>query len=149
MYDNTTPPGFAKPVATDEIGGVDYQRVKIGVGDDGVAVDVSSNNPMPIQAQRSDDLLEMLQRMVKVMESLAIVDVAQRQRISLDAIAAGVALPVVTLVSGVTTVATVTTVGTVTTVSNIAANAGMDREQYINVAKQTYGTSIRPQLSFA
>jgi hypothetical protein len=45
----------------------------------------------------------------------------------------------------------VTTVGTVTTVSavsNIAANAGMDREQYINVAKQTYANSIRSRLSF-
>lgn len=41
-------PGTGATVAADEIGGVLYQRVKIGVGDDGVATDVSSTNPMPV-----------------------------------------------------------------------------------------------------
>jgi hypothetical protein len=35
-------------VATDEIAGVDYQRVKPQVGADGSAVDVSSANPLPV-----------------------------------------------------------------------------------------------------
>jgi hypothetical protein len=35
-------------VAADEIAGVLHQRIKIGVGADGVAVDVSSANPMPV-----------------------------------------------------------------------------------------------------
>lgn len=35
-------------VATDKIGGVDYQRIKIGIGEDGTAVDLSASNPMPI-----------------------------------------------------------------------------------------------------
>jgi hypothetical protein len=41
-------PGTGATVAADDIGGVLHQRVKIGVGTDGVAVDVSSSNPMPV-----------------------------------------------------------------------------------------------------
>lgn len=41
-------PGTGATVAADEIAGILHQRVKIGVGGDGVAVDVSSSNPMPV-----------------------------------------------------------------------------------------------------
>lgn len=134
-------PGTGALVAADEIDGVLYQRMKLAVGDDGVAVDASLTNPLPVDAVRVADLSAMLMRLVKLMESNAVVDAAQRQRISVDAIAAGVSLPTV---AAVTTVTTVTTVGSVT---NIAATAGMDREQYINIAKQTYN-GLRSQLSF-
>lgn len=43
-------PGEGATVAADEIGGVLHQRVKIGIGADGSATDVSSANPMPITA---------------------------------------------------------------------------------------------------
>lgn len=43
-------PGVGATVAADDIGGVLHQRVKIGIGADGVAVDLSSANPMPITA---------------------------------------------------------------------------------------------------
>lgn len=43
-------PGVGATVAADDIGGVLHQRVKIGIGADGVAVDLSSSNPMPITA---------------------------------------------------------------------------------------------------
>ena len=42
-------PGTGATVAADDIGGVLHQRVKIGVGVDGSATDVSSTNPMPVQ----------------------------------------------------------------------------------------------------
>jgi hypothetical protein len=41
-------PGVGATVAADDIGGVLHQRVKIGVGADGVATDVSAANPMPV-----------------------------------------------------------------------------------------------------
>lgn len=47
-------PGTGATVAADEIGGVLHQRVKIGVGVDGTAVDVSSSNPMPIVGTTTD-----------------------------------------------------------------------------------------------
>jgi hypothetical protein len=147
VSDNTTPPGFTKPVATDEIGGVDFQRIKVIHGNDGINDgDVSGDNPLPTQATRTDNLLEMLQRIVKLLESNAVVDGAQRQRVSLDSIPAGVTLPTVTTVG---TVTTVTTVATVSAVTNMVANAGMDREQYINVAKNVYANAIRSNLTFA
>jgi hypothetical protein len=43
-------PGVGAIVAADDIAGVLHQRVKIGIGGDGVAVDVSAANPMPITA---------------------------------------------------------------------------------------------------
>jgi hypothetical protein len=116
-------------------------------GNDGVNDgDVSGDNPLPTQATRTDNLLEMLQRIVKLLESNAVVDGAQRQRVSLDNIPAGVTLPTVTTVG---TVTTVTTVSTVSAVTNMVANAGMDREQHINVAKNVYANAIRSNLTFA
>lgn len=41
-------PGAGATVAADEIAGVLHQRVKIGIGTDGSATDVSSSNPMPV-----------------------------------------------------------------------------------------------------
>jgi hypothetical protein len=46
-------PGSGAEVATDEIAGKHHQRVKIGVGADGVAVDVSDANPMPVAGEVS------------------------------------------------------------------------------------------------
>jgi len=41
-------PGTGANIAADDIGGILHQRVKIGVGVDGSATDVSSSNPMPV-----------------------------------------------------------------------------------------------------
>ena len=54
-------PGSGATVAADNIGGVLHQRVKIGVGADGTAVDVSTDNPMPIQAV--GELIEAIEAM--------------------------------------------------------------------------------------
>jgi hypothetical protein len=43
-------PGSGATVAADDIGGVLHQRIKIGVGADGSATDVSSANPLPVSA---------------------------------------------------------------------------------------------------
>lgn len=40
--------GTGTTVAADDVGGVLYQRVKIGVGADGTATDVSTANPLPV-----------------------------------------------------------------------------------------------------
>ena len=112
--------------------------------------EATNDYPSIVDSSRNNDLLAQMQRLTKISESLQVVDSSQRQRVSIDTIAAGVILPTVTTVTGVTTVTTVntvTTVSTVTSVTNIAANAGMDREQYINIAKQTYANSIRSRLT--
>ena len=102
--------------------------------------DVNESNPLPMVANQSDDLLRiMLSRMLKMMESNAIVDQQQRQRVTLDAISANLNLQGVGVVT------------TVATVNNVAAQstlAGMDREMYINIARNTCANSIRSQLTF-
>jgi hypothetical protein len=110
-----------------------------GPDDAKTATDISDANPLPIEADRTDNMLAMLGRIVKLLESNAVVDQQQRQRVTLDSIAGSLTL---------STVAAVTTVGTVNTVAAQTALAGMDREMYINIAKQTYATAIRPRLEF-
>jgi TRAP-type uncharacterized transport system substrate-binding protein len=135
MSDNVILPGNGTSVAADNIDGVLYQRIKPTFGVDGSAIDVSNKNPLPTESATTVNLLVMLNRLVKLLESNAVVDSAQRQRITIDA----GTLPAVT---------TVTTVATVTAANNLVAVAGMDREQYINIAKQTYANSIRQNLIF-
>jgi hypothetical protein len=139
MADNITAPGAGSVLATDDVGGVQYPRSKVVFGSDGVATDASADNPLPTLIDRTDNLLAMLSRVVKLLESNAVVDQQQRQRITLDAMAGGL------------TLATVTNVGTVGTVTTVAAQttlAGMDREMHINTAKLTYAQSIRSRLEF-
>jgi hypothetical protein len=132
--------------ATDDIGGVNYPRTKVGFGVDGSYEDVSAFNRLPTASDpRLETLIALMARALKLLDSNAIVDSAQRQRIVVDA-------GTITSVTGVTTVTTVTTVATVsavTAVANVTANAGMDREQYINISKQTYAQGIRSRLTFA
>jgi hypothetical protein len=140
-------PGIGATVAAEEILGILFQRIKLTLGADGVNDgDVSSSNPMPTQAQKTDELLSTIQMLMGILvgmcESLQVVDAAQRQRIAIDAIAAGLTL------ATVTTVNTVNNVGTITTLSNSTAMAGMDREMYINIADQTYALCIRQHLKF-
>jgi hypothetical protein len=143
MPDNVAyTPGSGATIAADDIGGVLYQRIKPTIGEDGSAVDVSVSNPMPTVANQSDALLRMLSRLVKILECNAVVDQQQRQRVTIDAITGSLTLG---------TVSTVTNIGTLSTVNTVAAQtalAGMDREMYINIAKNTYANSIRSQLSF-
>lgn len=51
--------GSGSTVATDDIAGIHYQRVKPAVGADGTAVDVSADNPMPVAAY--GELLEAIE----------------------------------------------------------------------------------------
>jgi hypothetical protein len=146
MPDNVAyTPGSGATIAADDIGGVLYQRIKPTIGEDGFAADVSLSNPMPTVANQSDDLLRMLSRLVKILECNAVVDSSQRQRIRIDDITGGLTL---STISAVTTVSTVNTIASVTNIAAQTALAGMDREMYINIAKNTYANSIRSQLSF-
>lgn len=47
--------GTGTTVATDEVGGVHYQRVKVAHGADGAATDVSTSSPLPVGGAAADD----------------------------------------------------------------------------------------------
>jgi hypothetical protein len=69
MADNVAyTPGAGATIAADEIAGVLYQRVKPVTGVDGVASDVSQQNPMPIAAY--GELLEAIEAMRMAIYSL-------------------------------------------------------------------------------
>lgn len=53
MADNTTLPGNGDVIASDDIGGVKYQRVKPAWGSDGTAIDVDATNPLPTSTNAS------------------------------------------------------------------------------------------------
>jgi hypothetical protein len=83
-----------------------------------------------------DESVPLLRRIVKLLEVSANGDIANRQRIVLDAI------------TGALTLTTVTTVGTVSAVTNIAAIAGLDQRQFADTARISYNTGIRDKLIF-
>jgi hypothetical protein len=62
-------PGVGATVAADDIGGVLHQRIKVGVGVDGTAVDVSSDNPMPVNASYGE-LVEAMEALRMATNSL-------------------------------------------------------------------------------
>jgi hypothetical protein len=108
-----------------------------GADDAKTATDVGPNNPFPVEASGVNQILLALSHIANILESNTIVDSAQRQRVTLDAIANGL------------TLATVSTVGSIITLPNLPSIAGMDREMYINIAEQTYAQNILQNLTFA
>lgn len=73
----------------------------------------------------TDESLILLRRIVKVLESNAVTDGQQRQRIVVDS-------------------------GTVTaTVSNIPTIAGQNQQQFVDVARNAYANGIRSKLVFS
>ena len=147
MPDNVALPPASGKVASREVNysGETAQAQAVGLvtltgADDAkTATDVGVDAPLPVGAQRVEDLLVMMGRIVKLLESNAVVDQQQRQRVTLDAIAGSLTLG---------TVSTVTTVSTVSTVAAQTTLAGMDREMYINQARSAYALTIRNKLEF-
>jgi len=98
----------------------------------------------------TDDGVTYLRRIVKLMESQAVVDNANRQRITLDSLGTGTAITTTVPVSGTVT-ATVTgaTVTTVSTVTNMTTLAGQNQQMFQDFAKTAYATGIRQNLIFS
>lgn len=106
--------------------------------------DSTVDYPSVVSAPRINDLIALMERLVKTSETLQVVDSAQRQRVTIDATAltSTNALPV-----SQATAANLNATIVYTTTANLPLVAGMDREQYINIAKQTYAQSIRSRLT--
>jgi hypothetical protein len=114
-------PGSGASIAADDIGGVLHQRIKVGIGADGTAVDVSEANPMPVADTNSGNLLLRILQML--MAPLGYDKSLQRQR-STAIIESGT-------VTTVTTVNTVTTVSTLGSLTNIAGIGGYSAQMTV------------------
>jgi hypothetical protein len=133
-------PGSGAVVAADDISGVLYQRVKPVVGVDGVAVDVSSTDPMPVYdavtQSSQQDMILLLTRMLNYLNSPMGYDKSlQRQRGTV-------------VVETLPTLASVTTVTTVTTVGNIFSigtyNAQM---QVLDTNRTAWAQCVRARIT--
>jgi hypothetical protein len=135
-------PGTGATVAADEIGGVLHQRIKLGIGDDGVAVDVSEANPMPVNAV--GELIEAVEAMRLAIQSLtrsmgqAMPDTAGRLRVNVElgALTASIA--------AAQTLATVTTVATLTNQTQIG---GLPAFEQIPALMRLGADSLRRNVS--
>jgi predicted methyltransferase MtxX (methanogen marker protein 4) len=86
----------------------------------------------------TDDSAMLLRRLVKQVDSLAVVDSAQRQKVTIDSI------------SGSLTLGTITIVGTLTSATNLVALGGVDgRYLYIDTARNASANGIRNNLAFS
>ena len=132
-------PGAGATVAADDIGGVLYQRVKPVTGADGTAVDVSSDNPLPMQ--EVGGAMSLLSRILNVLMSPMGFDRSlSRQRVT-GIIESGT----VTTVSTVTTVTTVTTCTTVTGLTNIDGRNGSMLINQTNIS--AWADCVRARIS--
>ncbi len=133
-------PGTRATVAADEIGGVLYQRMKIGIGADGTATDLSTANPMPITAPNAlgvsatgaltttetGELVEAIEALRMAVQSLTrsvgqvLPDAASRMRVNVET-GNNINISTLPTLSNVTTVATVTTLSNQTSIGGIIA----------------------------
>jgi hypothetical protein len=123
MADNTTlnPGTGGDVIASDDIGGVKYQRIKTGFGADGSYADVSETSPLPVAAY--GELIEAIEAMRFAVQSLTrsigqmMPDTANRMRVNVEA----GTLPTVTTVGTVSTVTTMATLTNQTQIGGLAA----------------------------
>jgi len=127
MADNLAyTPGSGATVATDDIGGAHYQRIKLAAGADGTAVDVSDAAPLPVAAY--GELAEALEAMRMAVQSLTRTmgqmqpDTAARMRVALDSITNNLTLPTVNTVNAVGTITSLATLTNQTLMGGFAAN---------------------------
>jgi hypothetical protein len=125
-------PGAGATIAADDIGGVLHQRVKVGIGADGVATDISTSNPMPVTSpnalttQETGEVVEALEALRMAIQSLnktvgqVLPDATGRMRVNIET-GSNVAISTLPTLGTVTTVTTVSTVSNQTQIGGIAA----------------------------
>jgi hypothetical protein len=146
MADNVDiTPGSGATVATDDIGGVNYQRVKIAHGGDGTATDTSDAAPFPT-AVISGELVEATQALRAIANMLtgSIGRAYADDRGRLQVFIGGGTAAGVTTVSTVTTVTGVTTLSTLTNQTQIG---GINAAPQIPALMQLGADSLRRNIS--
>jgi hypothetical protein len=137
--------GSGTNIATDEIGGLHHQRVKLSIGEDGSATDASPTNPVPVQA--IGELIEAIEAQRMALQALvrtigqSMPDTAGRLRVLVDSISASLTL------ATITTVGTVTTVTTVSTLSNQTQIGGLAATEQIPSLMRLGADSMRRNIS--
>ena len=101
---------------------------------------LTDNNGVVVNPAQ-DETVILLRRLVKVMESQAVVDSQMRQRVTVDV------MPTTAVSGSLTTAGTVSTVTSVTAITSLNQLAGVDsRWQIIDWSRQAYNSGIRSNL---
>jgi hypothetical protein len=100
----------------------------------------NSDSPLEVIADKTNETISLLNILVDLLFSNAIVDAGQRQKIVIDAITAGLTL------ATVTTVGTVGTVSAVSSVTNVTSLFGVDRQMYHDMLNSLYDSGIRNRI---
>ncbi len=118
MADNVTiTEGSGTQIAADDVAGVKYQRVKVAIGEDGVANDLSSSNPLPVTVSGSPTVTE---------ESLGMIQAALQTLVGMLPITYSASLPKASVVfSSDSTLPTLPTLANVTTVNSVTGVTGV------------------------
>lgn len=93
------------------------------------SVDSKGNTINPAQ----DEQIILLRRIAKILETTSAADIAQRQRITIDAVTGGVSIAIAAANN---------------TIGNVSVG-GADQRQFIDIARNTYANGIRNKLTFS
>lgn len=118
------------------------------------AVSLKDTTNAPVNPSTEDSVV-YLRRIVKLMESQAVVDSGNRQRITLDSLGTGTAITTAVPVSGTVAIgAGAAAIGSVTlgagtnAIGSITAIDGQNHQMFQDFAKTAYATGIRQNLVF-
>jgi hypothetical protein len=128
MADNVTiTEGSGTQIAADEVGGVKYQRVKVSHGIDGVAVDTSTTDPLPVTITDNPLPVSISNNPTFTEESLGMIQAALQTLIGSLPLTYSASIPKAAIVFGtdsslptLPTLANVTTVNSVTGVTTVS-----------------------------
>jgi hypothetical protein len=148
MADNVTLPGASEVIATDEIAGAQFQRIKLIHGANGINDgDVSTVNGLPVQGV--GELMEAIEVLRLAVQSLtrsiglATVDVTGRTRMLAENPTAANLQATVSLNAG----QTLGTVTTLTTMTNQAQMGGLATNDQIPALMHLQADNLRRNIS--
>ena len=145
MADNVSLPGTGEVVATDDVGGVQYQQVKLVDSTLNSTTPIGTEaNPLPVADTNSGNLLfRILQMLVAPLgydKSLG--------RFRQTAILESGTVSTVGTVTTVSTVTTVTTCSTVSSLTNIAAIGGYSAQmQIMDTNRMAWADCVRARIT--
>lgn len=140
-------PGGGPPVATDEIAGRHFQRIKVTHGPDGTATDTSAANPFPVEA--SGEMLDAIEALRFAVQSLTrtvgmgMPDALGRLRVLAENPTAANLTMTASLAAG-QTLATLTTLSTLTNQTQVGGFAANDQ---IPALMNAAAASLRRNIS--
>lgn len=148
MADNVTLPGTGLAVASEDVGGVEYQRMKLVDGTVGGTTPAKVNADGKQSISVDDLSAAFIKALGSVVDGICMDPTTGRLRVTVDNIAAALTLATISTVTTVSTVTTCSTVTTVATVTNKAQEGGVPSGSMIyDIADAAWADCVRGRIS--